>query len=208
MLTEILLIGSSEGTDHASYLIEKLNAKFMANGFYNNEYHCLPWREGQNWQNGSSTFTSLYKRAESLLQNDGYVIAMFSPDDVVTLRGKKYCIGRDNVWLEYGLFAGVLGAERVFTLIPSNGSTFGPIDNTGKAKYTISEDNLTFHLPSDMNGMYQIPYRFNTPYRSNDAEMELSIIRAIDDIYTRINPKHKFTPPGSATPQGVISRIT
>ena len=208
MLTEILVIGSSEGVDHADYLIAKLNDKFYENGFSNSEYHCLSWQKDQNWKNGYSTLTSLLKRAESLRQNGGYVIAMFSPDDVVTLRKEKYCIGRDNVWLEYGLFTGVLGAERVFALIPSEGSTFGPIDSNGQAGFTISRGDLPFHLPSDMNGMYQISYQFNTPYQSNDVKMELSIIKAIDNIYSKINPKHKPTRPDNAIPKGVIARST
>ena len=191
MPAEILVIGSSEGLDHQKYLIDQLNDKLFKAGFSNHEYRCISWEDDTNWKNGACTLTSLCEMAKDLRKNNGFVIAMFSPDDVVSFRGKKYGVGRDNVWLEYGLFAGFLGPEHVFALYPDSGSTFGPIvKKTGKPKHTITVDKLPFHLPSDMAGMYKIPYRFITPYQGNDAQMKLSIKEAVEKIYVKINPQH------------------
>lgn len=188
MPVEILVLGSVEGQDHAEYLVKRFNEKFYQDGFSNHDYRCVGWWEDEIWQNGECTFNSLYEKAKELRNNGGYAIAMFSPDDVATLRGSECCIGRDNVWLEYGLFSGILGAKQVFALIPNKGSTFGELDVSGKAKFQVS-DTLPFHIPSDMGGMHKAYYRFITPYRRNDDSMENSLNKEIDKIYNKIKPK-------------------
>lgn len=198
MADRILLIGSSEGAKHAEFLIRHLNDRFYRSGFVHNEYRCFSWQDDVNWKNGTHTWNSLYEKAQELRKNKGYVIAMFSPDDIATIRKKRYCIGRDNVWLEYGLFVGVLGAERVFALIPDHGSTFGKLDATGKPKHVISQ-KLEFHCPSDMNGMYRIGYRFNTPYQEDDGEMRAKLYEAADKIYNKIDPQRNPELTGSGS---------
>jgi predicted nucleotide-binding protein len=188
MADRILVIGSTEGSKHAEFLIKYLNKKFYDAGFVQNEYRCISWQDDDNWKNGTHTWNSLYEKALDLRKNNGFVIAMFSPDDIVTIRGKKSCIGRDNVWLEYGLFAGVLGSDRVFALVPNFGSTFGRVDANGKAKYVLGK-KLEFHRPSDMEGMYRIDYRFNTPYQEDDGEMKATLYEAVDKIYNKIRPQ-------------------
>jgi len=61
-------------------------------------------------------------------------VFVFSPDDVLLMRGKEKAIARDNVVFELGLFIGRLGRERNFILLPrgSEGS---------------------FHLPTDLLGL-------------------------------------------------------
>lgn len=65
---------------------------------------------------------------------------IFSPDDLVTMRGETHQAARDNVIFELGLFAGQLGPERCFILAP--------------------QDAGDLHFPTDLLGME--PARYET----------------------------------------------
>lgn len=69
-----------------------------------------------------------------VLEASDFGIFVFSPDDVSTVRGAEKAAVRDNVVFELGLFAGRLGRERNFILVPKG-----------------SEDLL--RLPTDLLGM-------------------------------------------------------
>lgn len=57
---------------------------------------------------------------EKALNGMDYGIFVFSPDDVLEIRGEKKSTVRDNVLFEFGLFMGKLGRENVFFVIPEN----------------------------------------------------------------------------------------
>lgn len=65
-------------------------------------------------------------------------VFVFSPDDSIKIRGKKYTATRDNVIFELGLFMGKLGRERCIFVVPHN------IKN--------------FRIPSDLLGIKYCPY--------------------------------------------------
>lgn len=53
------------------------------------------------------------------LQNSGFAIFVFSPDDEVSMRGKSANAVRDNVLFKLVLFAGRLGKVRCFIVAPN-----------------------------------------------------------------------------------------
>lgn len=63
-----------------------------------------------------------------------FAIFIFSPDDIIKLRGAEFTSIRDNVIFETGLFAGKLGIERVYFVKPRG-----------------QQQNI--HLPTDLLGV-------------------------------------------------------
>jgi hypothetical protein len=68
---------------------------------------------------------------ESHLDKTDFALFVFSPDDVVTVRGEENPAARNNVILELGIFTGRLGRKRCFTLVPDGGGMRIPSDLLG-----------------------------------------------------------------------------
>lgn len=118
-----LFIGSSVEALDVAYAIQE-----------NLEFDCEPtvWSQGV-FQPSSAALVDLLKfcdRAE-------FAIFVFTPDDIVQMRGQTFPAARDNVIFELGLFVGALGPNRCFYVVP-----FG-------------ED---LHLPSDLIGVEPLRY--------------------------------------------------
>ena len=103
----------------------------------NMDYDCVLWSDPMVWENGEVTLTSLIHRAQKLKKEEGFAIALFTPDDIVELRNETQYCSRDNVWLEYGLFVGIMDKSRVFAVCPSE-----PVEKGGVKKY--GESHLIF----------------------------------------------------------------
>jgi tetratricopeptide (TPR) repeat protein len=73
-------------------------------------------------------------------------IFIFTPEDVVKMRGSENLAVRDNVLFELGLFIGRLGKDRSFILMP--------------------QGQKDFHLPTDLIGMSPGTYRANRSDRN------------------------------------------
>jgi hypothetical protein len=134
-----LFIGSSssaEGLDTANAIQENLkrNAEVTI------------WSQGV-FELSKTTIESLIE----ILDSSDFGVFVFTLDDVLTLRGKKYSSVRDNVLFELGLFIGKLGRERTFIVIPDNaqsknlriptdllGITLGTFENNRQDKNLIS----------------------------------------------------------------------
>jgi tetratricopeptide (TPR) repeat protein len=95
--------------------------------------------ESTVWDQGvfnlsQTTIESLTKEVD---END-FGVFVFSPDDMIKMRGKELHSIRDNVIFEFGLFIGRLGRNRVFFIVP---------------------DGSDLHLPTDLLGI--TPGRYN-----------------------------------------------
>jgi Predicted nucleotide-binding protein containing TIR-like domain len=73
------------------------------------------------------------------LDTFNFGVFVFSPDDIVFMRGQECTVRRDNVVFELGLFVGRLGRERNFVVVPRGQSDLKlPTDLLGLT--TISYD--------------------------------------------------------------------
>src|SRR5262249_33890146 len=80
-----------------------------------------------------------------------FAVFLITPDDIIEFRGSNYLVARDNVLFEAGLFFTRLGRKRTLLVTPRRSK----------------EDNLSFHLPSDLEGLNIITFR---PF-SEDEDM-------------------------------------
>lgn len=86
---------------------------------------------------GEGSLDSLVKRLDSF----DFAILVLTPDDLVQSRGISQQSPRDNVLLEFGLFAGRLGPQRTFALYDRSANIKIPSDLAGVTKvgYRIHE---------------------------------------------------------------------
>ena len=83
-----------------------------------------------------------------VLDNSDFGIFVFSPDDVVKIRGVESQVVRDNVLFELGLFIGRLGRKRAFIVIP---------------------EGVDFKLPTDLLGITPGKYEVGRSDNSDQA---------------------------------------
>lgn len=93
---------------------------------------------------GGYTLDSLIATAKDV----DFAVLVATPDDTTLSRGETKSSARDNIVLEFGLFAGSLGRERTYLLA------------TGDLK-----------LPTDVLGLTRLPYR---QHRSGNAKARVS----------------------------------
>lgn len=145
-----LFIGSS---------LEGIN---YANAAQQNLHHTLEvvvWNQGV-FQPSESAVDSLLEA----LNTFDFGLFVFSPDDVVRIRGEENRAVRDNVVFELGLFVAVLGRERCFIMIP--------------------EDAEDLHLPTDLVGMS--PVRYETNRRDGNLQSATATsCQAVHDVALR-----------------------
>ena len=101
---------------------------------------------------------------ESLLERmdtTDFGVFIFSPDDLVEVRGARYLIARDNVVLEFGMHIGRIGRHRCFMLIPRG---------------------IDVKLPSDIDGMVPILYDDSR----SDGNLEAAVTPACNAILREI----------------------
>ncbi|HEX5736266.1 MAG TPA: TIR domain-containing protein [Blastocatellia bacterium] len=113
---------------------------------------------------------------ETLKQSD-FGVFIFSPDDIVRIRGQESQVARDNVVFELGLFIGHLGKERCFILVP--------------------DDSTDFHLPTDLAGI--TPATYETDRR--DKNIRAATGPACEEIRDAIR-KQGFLTEERAIPEG------
>ncbi|MGH1338614.1 MAG: TIR domain-containing protein [Aureispira sp.] len=136
----------------------------IADGIETNlEYDCTSYKWSNVFKSGMSNLENLIK----VLEDMDFAAFVFSPDDVLKMRGTIYSAARDNVIFELGLFMGLLGRERTFIIHPKN--------------------QTNFHLPSDLNGIGILQYNES----QTNYKIKTSIIcNEIRDIVTKLGKKN------------------
>jgi hypothetical protein len=109
---------------------------------------------------GSITLDALIARANSV----DFAILVATGEDTITSRGTQSAAVRDNIILEFGLFLGALGRERVYLL------------SVGDAK-----------LPSDLQGLTRLIYR-DRPDGDIRAGLNDAVLR-IEEAMTNHGPR-------------------
>ncbi|WP_174614718.1 TIR domain-containing protein [Virgibacillus ihumii] len=132
-----------------------------------------PWYAGV-FQVNDYNMDSLEKQLDS---ND-YAVFIFSPDDVVEMRGKKMLKTRDNTLFEMGLFWGKLRKGRVFFIVPDR---VGNKPGEGRHEYI---------LPSDLNGLTTVDYEIRA-----DGDYVSAVSRASQQINQAIRRYGVFKDP-------------
>jgi hypothetical protein len=106
------------------------------------------WKDDGVFRPSRQTLTTLIQRS----QRSDFAILVGGADDVVTKRKKQASAIRDNVIFEFGLFAGALGLERSYLLVPRD-----------------------VPLPSDFDGMTSVKYeRRHTAKAVRDVSAEMT----------------------------------
>lgn len=157
MSKELLILSAGVAEPYLLNLSNYLNQEFHERKM---NYTCVPWTEQIIYSPGADTISSLLSYGKKLKDSAGYTLCLFTPDDEITINRKKYYVSRDNVWLEYGLFSGILGPERVFAVCPNETI----IKNDKKAKW---------HRPSDFTTQ---EYRYEY---SDNIEKSLDKLRVL-----------------------------
>ena len=93
--------------------VESLDLAYAIQENLEDDAEVTVWDQGI-FELNKTNVESLFK---SLRQSE-FAIFVLSPDDALRLRNVRYSATRDNVIFELGLFMGVLGRDRVFTVIP------------------------------------------------------------------------------------------
>ncbi|AYB32998.1 TIR domain-containing protein [Chryseolinea soli] len=82
----------------------------------------------------------------TVLDNSDFGVFVFTPDDILNIRGKKNLAVRDNVLFELGLFIGKLGRNKCFIVTPDKPDIHLPTDllgvNIAKYESNRSDKNL------------------------------------------------------------------
>lgn len=171
----VLILGSSEGLQYAKELQSLLLERFRTMSM---ECDCVLWNSSTVWLNGSATLDSLIEKAKELKKAKGFAITLFTPDDIVDMRKDSQYCSRDNVWLEYGLFAGIIGKKYVFAVCPEN-----PVVKEGLAK--------DWRRPSDFN-LYELQYHYEDTV--GKSSIEKVAIGIADRIHRLSSEKNKTNP--------------
>lgn len=99
-----LFIGSS---------VESLDVAYAAQENLDHEAEVTVWNQGI-FDLSKFTIESLVE----ILEEFDFALFIFSPDDIIKIRGSNFQSVRDNVVFELGLFIGRIGRERSFIIIP------------------------------------------------------------------------------------------
>jgi len=119
-----------------------------------------PGADVEVWNEGvfAPSSTNIESLASSLGRFD-FGVFLFSPDDVVISRGRKHVAPRDNVILEFGLFAGALGRERVFSVAPRTRLPAPSWTTTVRRMLGLrGPDASTVKRPTDLLGVVWLEY--------------------------------------------------
>lgn len=114
---------------------ESLDVAYAIQSNLENDAECTVWTQAV-MRLSRSTAHNLTTQ----LDNSDFGIFVFNPDDVVLSRGGEYAGPRDNVVLELGMFAGRLGVESTFIVMPRAANIKVPSDLLGLSVSVYAPD--------------------------------------------------------------------
>lgn len=173
-MTEIkpkVFIGSSrESIDYVTAIQEELSHYAQV----------TPWSAG--------AFHAQEYPMESLerqLEENDFAVFVFSPDDILNIRGKTTFTMRDNTLFEMGLFWGRLKRGRIFYIV---------------ANKTPQNDEVEgFRLPSDLEGLTVLKYEIR-----NDSNFNAAVNVACGAIKRKINQLGVYQDPAKLLAEAEI----
>lgn len=163
-LSRVFIGSSSEGLEVARHLGVELSPDLC---------EVVPWNRDVFEPSGYA-LDSLIATANSV----DFAVLVATPDDTSLVRGIGSHAARDNVVLEFGLFAGALGRQRTYLLA------------TGEIR-----------LPTDVLGLTRLAYRRQATGRAAVAEAALQIetqVRSRGRL-----ARHSATAPGAGHPSAL-----
>lgn len=155
----LFLGSSSEGLEVARHLQVELGDVCEIERWDHNVFHPSGY-----------TLDSLLSMAATV----DFAVMVATPDDTTVSRGEEAPSARDNIVLEFGLFAGALGRERTYLLA------------TGDLK-----------LPTDVLGLTRLPYHPQPNQRAAVTDAALQVEKRIRSL----GPLHRGSVPGRSGPE-------
>ncbi len=144
--------------------------------------------------------TNLDSILDQLNQSD-YGIFVFTPDDIVSIRGDEHPSIRDNVLFELGIFIGRMGVNRCFIVSPSPPSEFRvPSDLEGVNILVYNpnrtDDNLNAALGPGCNRVrniissFDITKRVHNDLSSSKYESHVPLGQSIRNVFQELHDLH------------------
>lgn len=117
------------------------------------------------------------------LQRCDFGVFIFSPDDIITIRGEKQQAVRDNVVLELGMFIGRLGKERSFIVQPTGANMRLPTDLLGVITAQYDRDQAKSEPVAALgSACTQIEDAISNSYKRKTKELNRLITDALETI--------------------------
>jgi predicted nucleotide-binding protein len=168
-----LFIGSS---------VESLEVAYALEECLGHDAWVTVWQEGL-FEPSRSTLEVLLE----ILPKMDFGLFVFSPDDVVRIRGRQHPQVRDNVLFELGLFVGALGRERSILVTPANSGIRLPTDLAGMTPVTYDpnrpDGNLVAAIGNASNTIRRqikkLGFRRGTPSQSAILEALEKVVKQI-----------------------------
>lgn len=140
--------------------VEGLEVAYAVQENLDHDAEVTVWSQGI-FEPSRTTLETLEKQ----LSRFDFAIFVFSPDDLLQIRGKEFSAVRDNVIFELGLATGKLGRDRSYILMPR----------------TAAE----IRLPTDLLGI--------TPFTFNPSRSDKNIVAALGPACSQLNRLMKKT---------------
>ena len=143
------------------------------------KYRVVSCRTPGTFPTEQNILMSLVEKGKKMQKADSYALFLFTPDDPCIIENEKVFHSRDYIWLEYGLFKGLLGLNRVFALFPSDKEIKKTI-KTGSSKE--EKVSLKWHKPSA-----SALWRYKFDYSDSLEDMKERVTSLLYDIVTEIS---------------------
>ena len=120
------------------------------------------WRSDELFRPSQVIFNELMRTTRA----HDFAVLLATADDQLIKRGKKASSMRDNVLFEFGLFAGALGHERAFLLVPQGSELALPSDLGGMLHIRYDQSTMKFAVKRILRAIADAKERYRRAVRS------------------------------------------